>query len=371
MKPVYFASLHALRFVAASLVIFAHARAHLQALDVAVGESFLYELGSKSVDFFFVLSGFLITYLALHEYESTGRIAFRYFYMRRVLRILPLYYLSAGVSLFFWAVIVPHMSLHYSLGFPLGEGALLLLLMLPNVLAASYPLAQGGILLFWSIGVEEQFYLIFPLIVCFLLRIRYRLLGALGLFAGYILCYHSVLGSDTLQGHDFLARMVRLWRFHYMFAGVSLAVASYYYADFFRGRVFNSVGFQLCVFGSLVWMLYMGYGTVGLRTSALYVAILAFFGFSTLPVYRFFGHRFLVYLGALSYGMYVWHPLVSYPIRFVVGRVGVLYSWVERAPFLYVLLLWVATICVSHVSYQYFERYFLSLKARYQDAPAA
>src|SRR5690606_13477827 len=90
----YFNGLNALRFFAAYLVVLHHAEQirmkyglfHLKELS-------LFNNGSVAVTFFFALSGFLISYLLLRESESTGTVAVRKFYMRRILRIWPLYYL--------------------------------------------------------------------------------------------------------------------------------------------------------------------------------------------------------------------------------------------------------------------------------------
>src|SRR6267378_8187081 len=92
---VYFPGLHGLRFFAAMMVVFSHIELmkdyhgypNLYASNLAV-----YESGRLGVTLFFVLSGFLISYLLLKEKEVSGSIAIRKFYGRRILRIWPLYF---------------------------------------------------------------------------------------------------------------------------------------------------------------------------------------------------------------------------------------------------------------------------------------
>jgi peptidoglycan/LPS O-acetylase OafA/YrhL len=121
-------------------------------------------LGAEAVQCFFVLSGFLITYLLLQERSQTGQISVRQFYWKRVLRIWPLYY---TITLFGFLVVpgffdlasYPGMmqSFHQSTWW-------LYVLILPNVALILYPRVLGASQL-WSIGIEEQFYLFWPWVV--------------------------------------------------------------------------------------------------------------------------------------------------------------------------------------------------------------
>ncbi len=162
--PVYFPNLNGLRFVAAVLVIVNHIEqqrlfhgrpslSHLPAVQ---------RIGDEGVTLFFVLSGFLITYLLLLEQEQMGQIAVGQFYKRRALRIWPLYYAVVLLAL----LVLPHVPLLRNSFFSaditqLPEKALLHALLLPNVALVLY----GGIPFLsqaWSIGTEEQFYLLWP-----------------------------------------------------------------------------------------------------------------------------------------------------------------------------------------------------------------
>mgnify|MGYP000751166612 CR=1 FL=1 len=99
-SPIYFKGFNGVRFIAASAVIVHHIEeykaVYLFGRDDLWARPFVYQLGRLGVALFFVLSGFLITYLLLAEKQKTGTIAIRKFYIRRVLRIWPLYFLIVG-----------------------------------------------------------------------------------------------------------------------------------------------------------------------------------------------------------------------------------------------------------------------------------
>ena len=101
-KRVYFKNLNALRFFAATAVIFHHVEQYKfwAKIPNVWGSTVLDALGHKAVSFFFVLSGFLITYLLLEENRKTSDISIRDFYVRRILRIWPVYYLVVILCLF-------------------------------------------------------------------------------------------------------------------------------------------------------------------------------------------------------------------------------------------------------------------------------
>lgn len=169
----------------ASLLLFGRSRTQLQrpsppvrlgwrpALDGVRGVAILLVLlnhggrlnwGFVGVDIFFALSGFLITTLLCEEWDDTGRISFPAFYRRRARRLLPaLVLLVVGVAIAEQFEIMPHLL-------PLGIQILTTLLFLNNWVGPSYPDGLGVLGPTWSLGVEEQFYLVWPLTLFLLLR---------------------------------------------------------------------------------------------------------------------------------------------------------------------------------------------------------
>ena len=129
--------------------------------------------GASGVDLFFTLSAFLITALLLRERQQTGGISLRLFYIRRILRIWPLYFLVLAVAVVL-AHTVPGQSLpwYYVVGYLLFVGNWI------NV-AFGHPLSVCGPL--WTVSIEEQFYLVWPLLM--------KILGRRGMIIAAVVAF--------------------------------------------------------------------------------------------------------------------------------------------------------------------------------------
>jgi peptidoglycan/LPS O-acetylase OafA/YrhL len=158
-QKIHFSGLNSLRFFAAYLVLLHHGET-VRAKNglFNLGHYSLFRNGSLAVSFFFVLSGFLITYLLLVEREKTGDIHLRNFYLRRVYRIFPLYYLLVFIGLIAIPGFLKIIQYPYVLPYDILTAGALFLFFLSFVVNPLY----GSHLLepLWSIGVEEYFYLI-------------------------------------------------------------------------------------------------------------------------------------------------------------------------------------------------------------------
>ncbi|MDQ2769799.1 MAG: acyltransferase, partial [Bacteroidota bacterium] len=154
---IFFPNLNGLRFLAVALVIVDHTEGFRGTFGLPFWDDpALPMLGQLGVTLFFVLSGFLITYLLLAEKETLGRIKFGAFYLRRVLRIWPLYYVMVILGLF----VLPHIGFLAVPGTELVADHLatktaLYAFIMPNVAKELYPTVPY-LSPAWSIGVEEQ-----------------------------------------------------------------------------------------------------------------------------------------------------------------------------------------------------------------------
>ncbi len=130
---------------------------------------------------FFVLSGFLITYLLMTEIQKTGTVSVRMFYIRRILRIWPIYYLLLFLGLVVLPLIV-QVAGYQGQFLPQASSPLqviLYIIMLPNA-AAFFGALIPGISQLWTIGIEEQFYLLWPALTkLFAKRILTAIIGVI------------------------------------------------------------------------------------------------------------------------------------------------------------------------------------------------
>ena len=164
--------------------------------------SFSLKGGFLGVDLFFVLSGFLITSLLLSEFERTGSISIRKFYMRRVLRLGP------ALALYLIAcVIVAYYTQQISLSRQLKLIAYALLYSTNWRMAFNWDPVLDPTAIIWSLSIEEQFYLVWPLLLfgCLALGLKRKFM-AVGLVAVIIgICLHR----NTLLANG--AHLTRLY----------------------------------------------------------------------------------------------------------------------------------------------------------------
>jgi len=325
--------------------------------------------GSLGVDLFFVLSGFLITGI-LYDSQSSPHY-FRNFYMRRVLRIFPLYYLVLAV-IFLALPLVP--ALRDTQLVSLREHQSWAWLYAVNI----YLSLKGAWVLsyiehFWSLAVEEHFYLVWPFVV-WLLAARPRVLLKAALmvaavsFAGRVLA--SAAGAslvtttvltpfqlDALCLGAFFAVSLRqpggeaaVRRALVPLAVGSLLVAGLTYAAHLFTDAGRSVSepvrggaFRVLFAILLIWALFAPAASLGSR---------------------FFGGRLMTVLGKYSYGLYVYHHFFSYFMmrhgtEFALARlVGshTLAVWLQAAAGI------ALSMAVAWASYEWFEKRFLDLK---------
>jgi peptidoglycan/LPS O-acetylase OafA/YrhL len=332
----------------------------------------LLSYGASGVDLFFVLSGFLITGIL---YDSLGDTHyFRKFYARRALRILPLYY---GVLAVYAIVgLVQHRSSH-------GELLSLALYMQNTSLIAVPIFAYSGPLTlplghFWSLAIEEQFYLVWPLLV-FLLRTRARLLALCAAFL--LLCPIFRFLAWQHGSSLFAVHTNTLYRADALLIGGALALL-------LRSRLHDRIlaaapWLTLLVFVlPLLWIFPLlsrpfshpplAFGELALSYSLVPIGYFGLLGmtFSSTPVRSLFTVKPLRALGKYSYGLYVLHLiLLSYfekPLR----------DWLRQMDipnFVAILLVgvscFIVSFCAAFLSYQLYERHFLRLKRFFDYRP--
>ncbi|MDF1661462.1 MAG: acyltransferase [Planctomycetota bacterium] len=369
MKKVYFQGLNELRALAALSVFVYHVECNKRIYRIpnlfssSFLKPFMDALGKNGVYVFFVLSGFLITYLLLSEKSAFNKIDLKKFFARRMLRIWPLYYV---VILFSFLVIPPAIeyfrflqtSSYFNMVFKaFWENPyklfLLYMVLLPNLALKLYPRVIGASQS-WSVGVEEQFYLLWPQIIQ---RVnRKYLLGVFGFIALAPFWSFPVryLSEEVANGIDFF---VALCPFYFMAAGAMGAYALFYHEE----KINKVLKSRLLFLGNTIALLFLLFIPQSLLLFAFVVALELLFIIQT--NFRFnLRSRLLSKVGDISYGVYMYHPIVLF---FIFGLTNMFLPlntslWIYNAVVYGVSL--VLTLLISHLSFQYFEKRFLALK---------
>lgn len=371
-SKVYFPGLHGLRFFAAFGVFAMHVE-YLKAnwgFPNVYMEPQVWNVPRTFVTLFFVLSGFLITYLLLHEKAKNGRIAIRKFYWRRMLRIWPLYFLVVALAFFVFphidAMRIPYMSVPIPEDF--YQTLLLFILFLPQVALAflpPVPFAEPS----WSIGVEEQFYLIWPIIIRYskkLLRALLFIIGFLILLKLALFALHQVYpDGETGQLIKRIQDFLWLNRLECMAIG---AIAGY--SLFSKKEQWLKVAYhpatQAITYAALATLFATGYASHIVNHSVyavLYAIVILNVG-SNPKSFLKLENKALRYLGKISFGIYMLHEIgIQLSIYYLQDFFYEPYAtWYSNA-MLYGSS-FILTIALASISYFGFERFFLKLKRR-------
>lgn len=376
---VYFKGLHALRFIAAVLVLVSHVemiKGGLKISNIYSNGSFLAHslesLGPLGVTFFFVLSGFLITYLLLAEKQRTSTINVKAFYMRRVLRIWPVYILFTLLAFYVLPEFAQfqHFYLSPHLANEKGTKFLMYLVFLPGLVLAMFEsVPWAGHL--WSIGVEEQFYLAWPWLVKIKRQLKVKHFMRILFFIILLKGLFYVAYSNNLID-EWLKEIVAQSKFECMVLG---GMGAYYLA---KGRLFSilprlSQGIFLVIILLLClgvnWFMPSGIDDIKhLLLSPMFVLIIL--GVSYGSIGDKLENHILIHFGNISYGFYLYHmAVVVFVIKnmpdFVIRWCSQNYEGNVVINLLYYLGSIILTIAVSSISYYILEKPFLRLKSKF------
>jgi peptidoglycan/LPS O-acetylase OafA/YrhL len=282
------------------------------------------EAGFVGVDVFFVLSGFLITGLLVDEHERTGRIGLGPFYARRARRILPAAVLVLATTLLTARFVLSPLDLRR-----IADDGLAASLSLANMRfaldATDYfaPVDASPMLHFWSLAVEEQFYLLWPILLLTVARIE-RPRHAMAALATAVLAGSFILCSaltDTSSAWAYFSLPTRAWQ---LAAGGLLALGSP-----LLGRLPHAVAAAVGWLGAAL----LGASLVAIGPTTAYpglasllptlgaVALIASGGVIGSPGWIALARAPLRWLGRISYSLYLWHwpILVIGPVALGLG----------------------------------------------------
>jgi peptidoglycan/LPS O-acetylase OafA/YrhL len=370
MGKTHFPGLNSLRFFAAFFVIIGHIPMNQGSLGLPnphYGAAFY--RGAPAVSFFFTLSGFLITFLLLEEVRKTGDVHVRSFYLRRVCRIWPLYFLIVFFGLAFYNLLLPRVGIHYPVEYNISFALLLYTFLLPNLMNSLYTV--GGILNpLWSIGVEEQFYLAWAPTVKRFRRVLPRVCWGV-LAVSLLVSYLSLFG---VFGRGWSQKFTGQLEIHFMAAGALCAWALHQHRERFLALpVFTSRPLQILLFLLLLDFYLANLVRWGLGEEivqiVLYAWVIVTVAANPRNVIRV-ENRAFEYLGTISYGLYMFHMIAVY----MTSATFKAWRWWEGNLWLYCAGYYIMacgmTVLLAHLSYRWFEKPFLRLKDRRFSAEA-
>lgn len=325
--------------------------AHLKHSDLfsSLLPDYIYFDGALGVGVFFTISGFLITSLMLKEESNKGKINLKNFYIRRFIRLMPIYYMfliALVVIDYFTIVNITWCQYLSSLTYT------------KNFFCSSW--IDGHL---WSLAVEEQFYLVWPLIFYFVpKKYRIKIAVVLVIIAPIFRVYFYLTKQGSLLAFSFFSHMDCLM--------IGCLIAYIYFREHKIIGFLNKlpqglvrlVAIALIFFSSLTqYLLLFGFFTVPFNKTVQSIAIgILIVSYSLQPKgwsYKFLNLKFVTYIGILSYSIYLWQQPLLVPSGFY-GKENPMITVFPYSIFVIII--------ISVFSYEIVEKYFLKLKKRFK-----
>jgi peptidoglycan/LPS O-acetylase OafA/YrhL len=321
--------------------------------------------GPSGVSLFFMLSAFLISELLLREIETTGTVHIKSFYLRRILRIWPL---------FFFFILLIAIAAHINTKLDGSRPTLLAFsLMVGNwyVIFHGWPVGFIGPL--WSISVEEQFYLMWPTIAKFTGRAGILVFSILFWCLAFIALPVFCAMKSTFTLGELALRLNSLVQFQFFAIGGLLALCLHNrrlnFSKYIRILLFIG-GIAAITASNYVFHLLDPKTSVieVVRASQVVPAYLCVDAGCVLLFLSFFGMtppkwcNPLIYLGKISFGLYIFHVFAAWLIEGLIDR---LHPHLNHRPLLVFVFAVPLTVAMAALSYRFLESPFLRLKNRF------
>ncbi len=380
-KSAYFPTLDVLRFLAFMLVFVSHSALLFGYTNPSiVWENFkliFLKHGDLGVTFFFVLSGFLITYLLMSEKQEKGDINIKKFYARRLFRIWPVYFITIFIAVWGLPFFVDFLGMGDRLPFDVFFNLqsypwYLFFVGNFNMFLNTPPSVTLAIL--WSISVEEQFYLLWPLVVKFMKRKHLLVLLSSVILLSiiyrftYAYDYNTVKYSTFSVMSDIAIGCIVAW----LFVEKKRIISWLKNLSGIKSFSLYASLIVLIISRSLIY----GVNLEWARRSLVAIEPIVFAIFFALIIIHLVQlqdtgksliQKALIYLGRISYGLYAYHMIALVVVLSIFYKAGFNTTYQSAPQFIAVFFttLFVAMI-ISTLSYQLIEKKILKLKKNFQ-----
>jgi peptidoglycan/LPS O-acetylase OafA/YrhL len=342
-----------IRAIAVISVIFYH-------FQISVLNYRLFQGGFVGVDIFFVISGYLITSIILIELVDTGSFSLKYFYERRIRRILPALLLI--MLLFFpfaWIYLTPDRFIDFvkSILYSLSISSNFYF----NYSGQQYGADSGLLKPFlhtWSLSIEEQYYILFPIILLISFKYFIKYLIHILIFGVVISLSLADWGSTNYPSYNFYLLPTRVWE---LLAGSILA----YFEIIKKQRslnnkfnlVFPLIGSILIAHSIVFFNDRMFHPSFYTLSPVVGVCLIIWFSNKNEIITKILSSKLLVGVGLISYSLYLWH----YPILAFSRLTDFFYGGILNK-----LLISLMIIILSIVSYYFIEKPFRKKKYNFK-----
>lgn len=340
---------------------------HESKLIAALSETF-FNSAEEGVSIFFVLSGFLITGLLLDEEKATGSFSLKHFYLRRILRVWPLLY----AVLIFGFFIYPSLAAFFGIPHSQDSNPWMNFFLLNNFdlmnLAMSEKIRFNLLIeITWSVAIEEQFYLCWPLLLMLSSKFRNRgmmLTGMLILNLFFRIVYrdnfyyqyfHTLAVSGDLLTGALLAYLLR--------TRARLIPFLQQQTDRLR-LVLYALGMFFFVFRYFFFDYHEDYYLLRYPLSFFYAYVIADQCYAGSTFLKLGKLNALRQFGKYTYGAYLLHPIAILFIKHLLDFSGFNYKDSWTITLLLFSLALITTVGLSIMSFHFFEKHFLKLKER-------
>ena len=272
--------------------------------------------GFLGVDIFFVISGYLIASIILNEIREFNKFSFINFYERRARRILPALLLVIFSCLpVAYFILMPGEIIEFS------YSLISSLAFISNIFFYYAGLVYGAentllkpLLHTWSLSVEEQFYLIFPILAILIIKFAKKYFFHILILGFFISLFYSIVTSQNNTELNFYIILSRSWE---LLVGVLLATLEQKYKRFFNKKIiseiFSIVGLILIIFGFCFYSDQMKLPSYLSLLPVGGTALIIWFASEDGVITKILSTKILVGIGLISYSLYLWHfPIFSF-----------------------------------------------------------